>query len=83
MHLFANIIGLIGDACIVSAYFLMHAGRLTNKHLTLILLNLSGAVMILFSLYFYWNLPSVVMEIVWIGISLMGIWKVVRERGWL
>lgn len=75
-----NIIGLIGVGLIVLAYFLLQAGYLTNDRLAYPLLNLIGAVMHLYSLFFAWNIASVVIEIFWIAISLYGVWKALTVK---
>jgi hypothetical protein len=42
--------------------------------------NMSGALLILVSLWFEWNFPSVVIEIFWALISLMGLMRSLAER---
>ena len=39
-----------------------------------------GASLILISLFYEWNFPSVVIEIFWVAISLYGMAKALRER---
>ncbi len=73
-----NSIGIAGVACILLAYFLITLGKLTGGRLAYHILNLIGAAMLLASLFWKWNLPSVVIEVCWIAISLFGIWKVRR-----
>lgn len=75
-----NTIGLLGTALLLIAYFLLQSGRVQSKALSFSLMNLLGALMILFSLLFSWNLPAAVIEVAWALISLFGIWKVWRER---
>lgn len=70
-----NIIGLIGVGLLVLAYFLLQTGKLTSHGLNYSLLNLIGALMHLYSLYFFWNIASVVIEFFWIAISGYGVWK--------
>lgn len=76
----ANIIGLAGVGLIVLAYFLLQTGRLSSRHLAYPLLNLVGALMHLYSLFFFWNVASVVIEIFWVAISLYGVWGALRAR---
>jgi len=72
---FANAIGMVGVACILLAYLMVSMGKWTANKVTYLLLNLTGACLILFSLFFHWNLSSVMIEIAWIIISLVGILK--------
>ncbi len=44
------------------------------------IMNLTGSVFLLFSLFFHWNLSSVVIEIAWIMISSIGIFRVLKAR---
>jgi hypothetical protein len=76
----ADIIGLIGTACIILAYFLNQSRLLTSTDIRYPLINLVGACLLLYSLYFVPNLPSIVIEVFWIAISLMGIAKALKER---
>jgi hypothetical protein len=43
-------------------------------------LNLIGSIMLLYSLLFHWNLSSVLIEIAWITISLIGLYRAVKSR---
>lgn len=80
MHTLADIIGLIGVAMIVIAYFLNQAGKMASDSLPFPTLNLVGAVMILVSLWWSWNLSSFVMECIWITISAVGIARILRNK---
>jgi paired small multidrug resistance pump len=75
---FTDIIGFIGVGIILIAYCLLQANRLSAKHLSYSLMNLIGASMILFSLFYTWNTPAVFIEIAWILISLYGVVKSLR-----
>ncbi len=66
-------VGLVGVGILLWAYFLLSAGRLSSHALSYQLMNFAGAWLILFSLFFHWNLSSVVIEIAWLLISAMGI----------
>lgn len=71
-------VGLVGSAVIVVAYFLNQRGQLASSDWRFPALNLAGAALILFSLFFAWNLPSVLIEVFWIAISLYGLARAVR-----
>lgn len=75
-----NTVGLIGDVLLLVAYFLLQSGRVDSQHLTFSLMNLLGALMILFSLFFSWNLPAAVIEVAWSLISILGIVRVYLGR---
>lgn len=75
-----NIIGLLGVFLILVAYFLIQTGKLTSDDLAFPLLNGIGALLHLYSLFYYWNVASFVIEIFWVGISVYGVWKVLRAR---
>lgn len=73
----SNYVGMIGVIIILIAYFLLSTGKWIADSMRYQLLNLIGAWLILFSLFFHWNLSSVVIEIAWILISLLGIYRLV------
>ena len=73
-------VGLAGVALIVTGYFLLQLEKVTHDSLSYLLINLAGASGILFSLFFEWNFPAVLVEVFWIGITLFGIWKFVKKK---
>ena len=75
-----NIIGILGVLLILAAYALLNLGKLLPTNLVYLLLNASGSSCILISLMFSWNLSSVVMQIAWISISLIGVFRSLRSR---
>lgn len=74
-------IGMLGTILVVLAYFLLQLERTDPKGLAYNMLNLAGAVLLLFSLYFHFNLASFVIEIFWIAASLIGLVKYLRRQG--
>ena len=70
---FYDAIGFVGAAAIVAAYFANQQRWLRSEDWRYPFANLVGAALILVSLFFEWNFPSVVIEIFWITISLYGI----------
>lgn len=80
-HLEANIIGISGVILLLTAYFLLQINRITATHLSYSLLNCLGSLFILISLFFCWNLPSAVIEIIWLMVSVFGLIKAIISRG--
>ena len=70
-----DIVGTLGVAVIILTYVLLQIERVRSDQLIYSLLNAVGAALILVSLYFDFNLPSVVVEGFWLVISLFGIGK--------
>lgn len=68
-----DLIGLFGVCCILAAYMLLQLHYWSSRDLFFSCINLLGSICILFSLFFSWNLSSVVIEIAWMSISLYGI----------
>ena len=69
----ADLVGLSGTALVVGAFFLLQLERLNPKKLTYNLMNLSGAILLLISLCINFNLASFIIELFWIGASVVGI----------
>jgi hypothetical protein len=75
-----DIVGTLGVAIIILTYVLLQIERVRSGQLIYSLLNAVGAALILISLYFDFNLPSVVVEVFWLVISLFGIGKWLLRR---
>jgi hypothetical protein len=75
-----DIIGTLGVAVIVVTYFLLQVGHVKSEQLIYSLLNGVGAALILISLYYDFNLPSVVVEAFWLVISIFGIIRYLIAR---
>jgi hypothetical protein len=69
--------GMIGVVLILGAYFCNQQRWLSTEDWRFPLANLIGSCLIMVSLYFDWNLPSVFIEFFWAAISL---WGLVRGR---
>lgn len=79
-HEIANPIGIAGVILILIAYSLLQMGRMSQGNVAYSLLNVVGSLLILYSLYFYWNLASGIIEIAWLIISIYGLFKSLRLR---
>jgi len=75
-----DIIGFAGAAIFVATYFANQQRWLSSEDWRFPFLNLIGAVLILVSLVFEWNYPSVVIEVFWALISIYGLVRARRER---
>ena len=75
-----DLAGFLGAAIIVITYFAMQQRWLNALDWRFPAANLLGALLILVSLWFEWNFPSVVIEIFWVLISLMGLIRSLAER---
>ncbi|MEP6704691.1 MAG: hypothetical protein ABJB34_07790 [Acidobacteriota bacterium] len=76
-----DIVGTLGVAIIILTYAFLQIERVRSDQLIYSLLNAVGAALILVSLYFDFNLPSLVVEFFWLLISLFGIGKyLARQR---
>jgi hypothetical protein len=68
-----DLLGNIGVACILGTYLLLQLGRLTHEHLSYSLINGLGAVLILVSLTFDYNMSAFIIEAAWLAISVLGV----------
>jgi len=73
-------IGMLGTVLVVLAFFLLQLERTDPRGLSYNLINLCGALFLLLSLCFNFNLASFVIELFWISASLIGLWKYVRRK---
>ncbi len=80
METAAAILGYAGAAVIAGAYFANQRGKLASSDWRFPALNLAGSLGVLVSLVVEPNLPSVVIEVFWAGISLYGLWRNMRPR---
>ena len=73
-------VGMTGTLMVVLAYYLLQLERTDPKGLSYNLLNLTGAVLLLISLYFNFNLASFVIQLFWIGASIIGLRKYFQRQ---
>lgn len=69
----ANPIGMIGVILQLIVYFLLSANRISSNTLFYQIFNMVGACCILYSLFFHWNTPSVIIEVIWLLISVRAV----------
>lgn len=75
-----DILGVVGVGLILIAYAGATSGRLDPKKAPALLLNLIGALLILWSLYFDFNLSAVLMEGAWALVAIIGLARLVFAK---
>ena len=75
-----DVIGSIGVAFVVGSYFLVQIGRLSTDQGRYSIMNGLGALLILFSLYFEFNMSAFLIEAFWVLISVIGLVRYYRRK---
>ncbi|WP_404344139.1 hypothetical protein [Pseudoalteromonas mariniglutinosa] len=75
-----DIVGMTGTFLVVGAFFLLQLDRLSPTGLGYNVMNLSGAILLLISLCYNFNLASFVIEIFWIAASVIGLYKYFKSK---
>jgi hypothetical protein len=78
-HLF-DLAGFIGVLLIVIAYLLLQLDKLPSSSPRYSLLNAAGALLIIVSLIFAFNLSAFIVEVFWFLISVLGLWRSVISQ---
>ncbi len=73
-------IGMAGAMMAVAAYHWLQTGRLDGESALYFWLNGVGSVLIMISLTVAFNFAAFAIEVFWLLISLMGLWKTRRWR---
>jgi len=70
-----DLAGTVGVGLIVVAYLMMQLERTSGTDYGYLLANAIGASLILLSLAFAFNFSAMLMEAIWLLISLFGLWR--------
>lgn len=70
-----DIIGMSGTILVVGAFIMLQLEKINPKSLAYNLINPAGAVLLLISLCYNFNLSSFVIELFWIAASVIGLVK--------
>ena len=76
----ADLVGMVGVILLLMGYYLISVSRISSGSIKYHLLNFAGAGFILFSLMFSWNTSAVVVEVAWMIISLLGLYKITQRK---
>jgi hypothetical protein len=77
---FFDFVGNVGVVIMIVAYLLLQLNRLNSKAPAYSLLNAFGASLVVLSLSVNFNLSAFIMEVFWVLISLIGIYRFLRTR---
>jgi len=75
-----NVVGNLGVLLIVGSYFLVQMRRMSAVNPPYIVLNGLGALFIIYSLWFDFNLSAFLIEVIWLVISMLGLGRYFLER---
>ena len=75
-----DLIGNIGVVVLVTTYLMLQLNKLSSDGLAYSLLNAIGAALIVISLLVDFNLSALVIEVFWVLISLLGIYRYFRLK---
>lgn len=73
--LFIEIIGWVGAIFVLLAYILLSINKISSKGKMYQLLNLFGAIFLIINTYFLKAYPSMFVNVVWVGIAILGMYK--------
>ncbi len=75
-----DFVGNLGIIMVLGTYLAIQMGKMNAQQLSYSLWNGLGAILIMISLFFAFNLSSFLIELAWLGISLFGVFTYVRRR---
>ena len=75
-----DFIGNVGVVVLMIAYLMLQLNKLRSDGLAYSLLNVVGASLVIVSLLFDFNLSALLMEVFWVLISLVGIYRHFRLK---
>ena len=70
-----DFLGIIGVGIIVVTYLFLQLGKLRSEALAYSLMNAIGASLIVVTLLINFNLSALLMEVFWVLISLLGVYR--------
>ena len=75
-----DFVGNVGVVILIIAYLMLQLNKLPSDGLAYSLLNAIGAGLIVISLLFDFNLSALLMEVFWVLISFVGIYRYFRLK---
>lgn len=75
-----DLVGLVGAAVLMITYLMLQLSKLSSDGLAYSLLNAIGAGLIIVSLLVNFNLSAFIIEVFWVLISFVGIYRYFRLK---
>ena len=75
-----DVVGNLGVVILMATYLMLQLNRIRSDELTYSLLNAIGASLVIISLLVDFNLSALLMEVFWVLISLLGIYRYFRLK---
>ncbi|WP_275862757.1 hypothetical protein [Vibrio sp. CAU 1672] len=75
-----NIVGLLGASLYLLSYLLLNTQKLSGDSLNYIAMNMAAAICVSISLLEYYNLPSLIIQLSWVVISIIGIYNCLSKN---
>ena len=77
---FHDILGTIGVGFIVVMYVMLQTERIDPRRMAFSIFNAVGSILILISLAYEFNFSAVLIEGVWLIVSVYGLWRAWRKH---
>ncbi len=75
-----DFVGNLGIIMVLGTYLAIQMGKMNAQQLSYLLWNGFGAILIMISLFFAFNLSSFLIELAWLGISLFGVFTYLSKH---
>ncbi|WP_164503504.1 CBU_0592 family membrane protein [Pleionea sediminis] len=73
-------IGALGSLLIIGAFFFLQIEKIKSDSMSYSILNGLGAVLVLISVFYSFNLAALILQLFWLAISAIGIIRVVKKK---
>ena len=77
---FADLIGMIGVFIVIMPFLFLQLGKMSSDSMWYQIGNAIGSVFIIISLLYHWNFSSFFIEVSWLIISLIGIFRILLKK---
>jgi hypothetical protein len=77
MKIYIDIIGWLGSACIILAYWMISRGKISSTSIRYQFLNICGSIFLIINTIYYGALPPAALNVMWL---IIGIYSIVRPK---